>query len=160
MKDTLLSLSVYNGGPFDGLPCFSLDVTEGMANPNSIILEMMKYMPPVTLINIIVGKEIENDDPVRFLVERATAFGLITCLESYIEPQPFMSLFQWKRFHSDQEHFPFGASEIIFHTPLPPQFRPTALQNQQLPIIYWAFNDAYQAVISKLQTNTRIYKEK
>ena len=159
MKDTNVSLGVYNGGPFDGLPCFSLDVTEGMSEPNSIILEMLESIPPVTLLNIIVGRKIENDDALRYLIERSNALGLITCVESYITPQPFMALFQWKRYHTDTEIFPYGASEIIFHTKLPPTFRPTALQNKQLPILYWAFEGAVNAALPKLQTNMRIYRK-
>lgn len=153
-------LETLKGGPFDGLPAFSIRFEKDEDELDlGIALELLTSLRPppmhLRITHAAGGNEIE---PIARILAQANAFGMGTSVEIYGSVWPWMldKLVGWRCLHTTDLCVPAPVEEIVFHTKEAPLLSKNAFPFHVLktPIVWW---DLGKKDIRSVPQNVRVW---
>lgn len=159
-----MALSIVRGGPFDGSPTFLLRFEQdaGTFDPGKVLYSLNSMEPPPIHFTCIyaVGQDDETlPDGIAKILRQVKAWGMSSMVDIYGPWEPWMLLFDWRRFHTTDLLVPYPVEEVVFHTEEndPPQVKLYPFHEKARPVLWWAPDRVTESSLSLLPHGMKLW---
>jgi hypothetical protein len=161
----MLRIEATQGGPFDGLPTFTLTLEEGETCPaaEAVLLAIAPYTPPIARFTIVPvsSTAYESTSALLNLVQELHRAGLFIRAVAYNTVYSWMSAVNEVLLFTTDYETRERANIIVFRGTKPPaRWRPMPYHLATQPILYWwPRSGALNANIAVLPTGMRLWAD-